>query len=95
MIFPCLVRGFTPRPWKGKTDGQMHYSGSFVVLDMSPVSPIMDTMALELDFKDEAEMVRQAQLVGKSANCVVTGLRVAQDGKAKLVGSIKGATVGK
>jgi len=86
MTFNVLVRGFTPRPWKSQKSGKSGYSGKYVLLDTSPVC-IMDTVGLETEFQNEADMLAGASLVGK--NCVLdcTGLRVGMDGEAEFVGT--------
>lgn len=92
MIVPVSIRGFLPRPWKAK-DNTQKYSGTFVLLDTTPRAgaAVMDTVSMELDFASEADLVKAAQLVGKSAQAVVTGLRTGVDGKPRLVGTIEEA----
>ncbi len=90
MQFPCLIRGFQARPWKSKA-GVTNYSGTYTVLDTSE-RPIMDTIKLDREFESEEAMKRAATLVGKSAVCIVTNLRVSVDGSAHLVGEFEAAT---
>ena len=91
MQFPCIVRGFTARPWKNKSSGAQNYSGSFVVLDMSP-RPVMNTVTMDRDFESEEAMKKAALLVGKTADCIVTGFRVGPDGSVRLIGEFEAAS---
>jgi len=88
MTFNALIRGFTPRPWKSK-QGKQYFSGTFVVLDLTPDRPIMDTVKLDKDFADEAALARAATFVGKNAVVVVQGLRTGMDGTPHFVGEVE------
>jgi len=80
------VRGFTPRSWKTKS-GETKHAANFVLLDLSP-SPIMETIAMAVEYEGEAQVRQASELVGKTCLASITGFRVGMNGKVELLGSI-------
>jgi len=80
------VRGFTPRSWKTKS-GETKHAANFVLLDLSP-SPIMETIAMAVEYEGEAQVRQAAELVGKTCLASITSMRVGMNGKPELLGSI-------
>lgn len=93
MTFPVQIRGVQPRSFKLKS-GETRHALTFVLLDLSPDRPVMDTMRLTRDCDSEAEQKRLAGVFagGKTGTAVVTGLRVNFDGEPVLQGDLEAAS---
>jgi len=89
MQFYAQIRGFQPRPWKGKNATETRYSGTFIVLDSCPNSPIMNTVVVDADYESEKQMLGAKALIGKQCLVNVTGLKVGYDGAAHLVATVE------
>lgn len=92
MTFNAQIRGFRPRPWKTK-GGEQRYSGTYVILDLSD-RPVMETLELEREFPNEAELIKQGSYVGKRCTVVCTGLRTGVDGEPRFTGEIEAVVQG-
>jgi hypothetical protein len=49
----------------------------------------METLEMERDFGNEAELAKQLGYVGKQCEVICTGLRVGVDGEPRFVGEIE------
>jgi len=92
MQFYAQIRGFQPRPWKGKNTAETKYSGTFIVLDSCQNSPIMNTVVVDSDYDSEKQMTAAKSLVGKTCLVNVTALKSGYDGQPHLVATVEEQT---